>query len=153
MKLIVSGAIALLASSAIPVVAQDAGSQTGTMPSQTGTMANRTGTTANETGTTADQAGTMTAEDWSPNALYASGMSAQAFMNQTEVYGSTGDDIGDVEDLVIGPDGRILSVIVEVGGVWDIGDTHVSVPWDQVEVRDSGGITVPVTEETVDDFG
>ena len=41
----------------------------------------------------------------------------------------------------------------DVGGLWDIGDTHVNVPWDEIDFRAGGdGIAVPVMEETVDDY-
>lgn len=39
-----------------------------------------------------------------------------------------------------------------MGGFWDIGDTHVSVPWDQVKFGDDSALTVPVNEDNVDDF-
>jgi len=44
-------------------------------------------------------------------------------------------------------------VIAEVGGFWDIGDTHVSIPWSEVEYTARGeGVVLPVTEETVDEY-
>lgn len=43
-------------------------------------------------------------------------------------------------------------MVAEVGGFWDIGDTHVAVPWAQVDVQSYDRIVVPVTEETVDDY-
>ena len=42
-----------------------------------------------------------------------------------EVYGETGEEAGEVEDLIIGPDGALQAVIVEVGGFLDIGDTQI----------------------------
>ncbi len=48
-------------------------------------------------------------------------------------------------------DGQVLSIIAQVGGLWDIGDTHVNVPWDQVEVVGTR-VTIPVTEDTADDY-
>jgi sporulation protein YlmC with PRC-barrel domain len=79
-------------------------------------------------------------------------MSAEEFIDEMEVYSTAGDEIGDVEDIIANQDGELIAVIAEVGGFWDIGDTHVSVPWDQIEMAD-GGITVPVTEETIDEYG
>lgn len=91
--------------------------------------------------------------DWSYDDLYSRGFSAEAFIDDTEVYGVGGEEIGNVEDLLIGPDGKVVSVIAEVGGFWDIGDRHVSIPWESVSANATGdGITVPVTEETVDDY-
>ncbi|UIJ73324.1 PRC-barrel domain-containing protein [Aurantimonas sp. HBX-1] len=106
---------------------------------------------------TADEtvkANIVSLSDWRYDELYADGVSAEDFIDEMEVYGLTGDEIGDVEDIIVGTDGKILSVIAEVGGLWDIGDTHVSIPWSDVELRAEGdGIIVPVTEDTVEDYG
>lgn len=110
---------------------------------------------------TADAATTETLEaevislnDWTYDDLYANGISAEDFIDEMEVYDVTGEEIGDVEDIIIGPDGRIASIVAEVGGLWDIGDTHVSVPYAEVVMSDDGlGVVIPVTEETVGNYG
>lgn len=90
---------------------------------------------------------------WGYDELYAEGWRAEWLLD-SDVYGPEGEEIGEVEDIIVGPDGNILSVVAEVGGFWDIGDTHVSVPWDEVEVGDGGDyVQIPVTEETVEDYG
>ncbi|SDY89488.1 PRC-barrel domain-containing protein [Citreimonas salinaria] len=92
--------------------------------------------------------------DWTYDDLYAGGFSAEDFIDEMVVYGVSGEEIGEVEDIIIGADGQIASIVAEVGGFWDIGDTHVSIPFDEVamtEVRD--GIVIPVTEDTVGDYG
>lgn len=92
--------------------------------------------------------------EWNYDDIYATGVSAENFMDEMEVYGQDGDEIGDVEDILIGPDGQVIAVIAEVGGFWDIGDTHVSIPFDQVQVSENGeGVILPITEETVDEYG
>jgi sporulation protein YlmC with PRC-barrel domain len=91
---------------------------------------------------------------WSYDDLYAGGISAEEFIDEMEVYDPTGEKIGIVEDILIGPDGEVLAIVAEVGGLWDIGDTHVSVPFDQIEMAADGeGVVVPVTEESVEDYG
>lgn len=71
----------------------------------------------------------------------------------TEVVGGNGEVIGDVENLIFSDDGELLGLIAEVGGFWDIGDTHVHIPWDDVEVGDSiGQIETALTEATVDNY-
>lgn len=87
---------------------------------------------------------------WNYDEVTADGWSAQDLLDG-EAYDQNGEDIGEVEDLIFGPDGEILAVIAEVGGFWDIGDTHVSVPWSQVE-RTADGLTLPLTEDTVEDY-
>ncbi|MFP4238790.1 PRC-barrel domain-containing protein [Rhodosalinus sp.] len=89
---------------------------------------------------------------WTYDSLYADGMSADDFM-AFEVRGSGGEEIGDMEDLLISSEGEVVAIIAEVGGFWDIGDTHVSVPYDEIEMDgDAATVTVPVTEETVEDY-
>ena len=91
--------------------------------------------------------------EWVYDDLYSSGWTVETMFDRTSVLGENGDEIGDVENVLIGADGEILSLIVEVGGFWDIGDTHVSVPWEEVTLgQDMSQITVPVTEENADDF-
>jgi hypothetical protein len=53
----------------------------------------------------------------------------------------------------MGTEGEVLSVIAEVGGLLEIGDTHVNVPWDEVEVNAAEeSITIPVTQEEAEDY-
>ncbi|MFN7026650.1 MAG: PRC-barrel domain-containing protein, partial [Pseudorhizobium sp.] len=89
--------------------------------------------------------------EWDTEPLYQSGWSAEALFDR-EVFGENGEEIGDVEDLIVGSNGELLALVAEVGGLWDIGDTHVSVPWDQVVIGDDGAVAIPVTEDNVDDF-
>lgn len=110
--------------------------------------------TADDAEADALEAEVVSLSDWSYDDLYAGGVSAEDFIDEMEVYGVTGDEIGEVEDVIIGADGQIVSIVAEVGGFWDIGDTHISIPYDQVEMAETGdGIIVPVTEDTVDDYG
>ncbi|WP_349370168.1 PRC-barrel domain-containing protein [Salinarimonas sp.] len=106
------------------------------------------------------QAGTLTAENvvslegWAYDDLYAGGMSAEEFIDEYDVYGAAGEDIGDVEDVIVGADGSILAVVAEIGGFIDIGDTHVAVPWGEIEMNAAEqAITIPVTEENVENYG
>ncbi|MFA8384734.1 MAG: PRC-barrel domain-containing protein [Pelagibaca sp.] len=90
---------------------------------------------------------------WTYDPIYESGWSTESMFNITEVVDSNGEVIGDVENVLFSNEGELLGVIAEVGGFWDIGDTHVHVPWGDVVVGDGiDQIEVPVTEETVDDF-
>lgn len=89
--------------------------------------------------------------EWRYDDLYSEGMSADNFIDRP-VYGENGEEIGEIEDIVIGSDGKVVSIVAEVGGFWDIGDTHVSIPLDQVDTSAGDRVIVPVTEETVDDY-
>lgn len=88
---------------------------------------------------------------WSYDELYADAWSTDRMLDEFEVYGEAGEEIGSIENLILGNDGEVLAIIAEVGGFWDIGDTHVSVPFDQVELtRDEARI--PITEDNVDEY-
>lgn len=90
--------------------------------------------------------------DWSYDELYADGWRAEKLIDAT-VHGPTGEEIGEVENVIVGSDGKILSIIAEVGGIWDIGDTHVNVPWTEVKaVSGREGVTIPVTQDTVEEY-
>lgn len=44
------------------------------------------------------------------------------------------EDLGDIEDVVIGPDGRIRYAIVSSGGFIGLGEEQVPVPWSKLSV-------------------
>ena len=88
---------------------------------------------------------------WAQEDLYSGWTADQLF--DTDVYGQDGEQAGEVENLLIGPDGQIRSLIVESGGFLDIGDTEYAVPWDKVEVgQDMERVTVPVTADNISKF-
>lgn len=97
-------------------------------------------------------AGKIRLSDWSYDELYNGNAWAVEDLYGAAVYGQNGDEIGDVEDLVVNADGKVVSLIAEVGGFWDIGDTHLSVPWEKAKVESLDRVTVPVTEDNVDDY-
>ena len=88
-------------------------------------------------------------EAWNYDELYA-GWSADAVLD-TRVTGTHGTEIGEVENLLIDGTGQIVALIAEVGGLWEIGDTHVAIPWDEVS-RSDDAVQIPITEETISDY-
>lgn len=95
--------------------------------------------------------------EWTVDDLYEAGRSVRGMIEEDRVYGALGEEIGDVENLIFSPDGRILSVIAEIGdGIWDVAGIHISVPWPRIvpdNPRDGiRGILVPVTEDSVEEF-
>ena len=93
--------------------------------------------------------------EWGYEGLYEDTWTAEQVLD-APVYGPTDEEIGEVENIVVGTNGLVDGIIAEVGGFWDIGDTHVRVPWSEVEVASGGEdeprVTIPVTEETVEDY-
>ena len=89
---------------------------------------------------------------WDQAELYEGWTAEQLF--DTEVRGSENDELGEIENLVIGADGKVTKIIVEAGGFLDIGDTHFAVPWDRVEFGpDMEWVRIPVDEDNVEEFG
>ncbi len=89
---------------------------------------------------------------WNYQPLYADGWSVDNALG-ADVIGSTGEEIGDIENIIFSNEGEVLGIIAEVGGFWDIGDTHVHVPWEEITMSDSfDQVQVPVTEDSVDDY-
>jgi len=71
----------------------------------------------------------------------------------TKVYGKGGDVIGDVENFYVDMNGLLTKVIVESGGVFDVGDVHLAVPWNEVKKwPGEDGILVPIDNDNVPEF-
>ncbi|QFS82482.1 PRC-barrel domain protein [Roseivivax sp. THAF40] len=54
-----------------------------------------------------------------------------------ETYETVGDDwtkIGEIEDIVLSKDGQMRGVVLEIGGFLDIGDKHVFMQMDDVQL-------------------
>jgi sporulation protein YlmC with PRC-barrel domain len=72
------------------------------------------------------------------------------------VYNGTGDsaeNIGDVNDIVIGADGNIEAVIVGVGGFLGIGEKDVAVEYAQLDWAEKDGdrwLVAPMTKEQLE---
>jgi sporulation protein YlmC with PRC-barrel domain len=72
------------------------------------------------------------------------------------VFNGTGDDaqnIGDVNDIVIGADGKIASVVIGVGGFLGIGEKNVAVDYATVDWAEKDGdrwMVVPSTKEQLE---
>ncbi len=54
------------------------------------------------------------------------------------VHDRQGTEIGTVNDVVTGDDGRVASVVIEVGGYVGIGSHAVSIAAHRLSVRDEG---------------
>ena len=72
------------------------------------------------------------------------------------VYNGTGDDaenIGEVNDIVIGNDGSIESVVIGVGGFLGIGEKDVAVEYSQLDWAERDGdrwLVAPMTKEQLE---
>lgn len=53
------------------------------------------------------------------------------------VYNASGQSIGDLNDVIIGKDGKISALVVGVGGFLGLGEKNVAVNWDQLKQNGS----------------
>ncbi|WP_207460003.1 PRC-barrel domain-containing protein [Azospirillum sp. SYSU D00513] len=95
---------------------------------------------------------TVSLEHWNYDDLYRNGWGAEQLID-TEVVGQNGEEIGEVENILVGPDGNIRSVIVAAGGFFGLGDAHFAVPWNKVQVGSRmERVTVPITQANHGDY-
>ncbi|QQM32153.1 PRC-barrel domain-containing protein [Martelella lutilitoris] len=56
----------------------------------------------------------------------------------TETYyteaGAGWNDIGEIEDVILNREGKMIGIVAEVGGFLDIGDKHVMLPVEDVKL-------------------
>lgn len=83
----------------------------------------------------------------------AHGMSADDLIGKTVKNRANDEDVGNVEDLVIDRDGKIVAAVISVGGFLGIGEKDVAVSWNQLSItRDDDDIVIHVdaTEEQLE---
>ena len=96
--------------------------------------------------------------DFEPGAELKDGYSAEE-LRDAEIFGKDGNRIADVEDVVIGPDGKIARLVVVANeGLFGTGGRRLAVDWKDVEVSQRDGydierITVETTEGNVEQSG
>lgn len=68
------------------------------------------------------------------------------------VENSAGDELGDVNDLVIGKDGNLTGVVIGVGGFLGVGEKNVAVPYNSVAMKMQDEELVGVLDTTKSDL-
>ena len=89
--------------------------------------------------------------EWDYNDLYNQGGFDADWLMDRDVSTQEEADIGSVENVLINDKNQIEAIIIQIGGIWDIADTHVAVPWDQIDVID-GNLQVPLRADNYDDY-
>ena len=87
---------------------------------------------------------------WNDADVY-DGWSADALLGE-DAYNQDGEEVGEVEDFIVGPDGMIQRVVVEGGGFLDIGDAHIAVPWQEARINRGSSVTLPFSGDDLDDI-
>jgi hypothetical protein len=63
------------------------------------------------------------------------------------LYGADGAQIGEIENVVVGPDGRSASAVVGVGGFLGIGERRIAIPLDQIRRGPEDRLTTTLTRQ------
>jgi len=61
------------------------------------------------------------------------------------VYNAANEKVGDINDLIMGPDGKIVSAVIGVGGFLGLGEKLVAVSFSDLTLNRDGDGTVRVT--------
>lgn len=71
----------------------------------------------------------------------------------TDVYSTTGDKIGEIEDVMLNKlDNQIMFAVVGFGGFLGLGEKFHAIPWASLDYeKDKGGYVVPFTEKQLKD--
>jgi sporulation protein YlmC with PRC-barrel domain len=69
----------------------------------------------------------------------------------TSVYNTSGEKIGEVEDIVLDKTtDRIMYAALGFGGILGIGEKYAPVPWSVLDYQaEKGGYVVPLTTDTI----
>src|SRR5262245_2442155 len=87
---------------------------------------------------TAEQQVTPPPSDAIISAEQATDMRADKLIG-TSVYNAEGQEVGSVQDIVFDKDGKIVGVVLKVGGLLGIGGKSVGIKWDEVQVMPQEG--------------
>lgn len=88
-------------------------------------------------------ASTQSADEWRSSKLIG-----------LTVYNSANEKVGDINDLVLGPDGKISNAVIGVGGFLGLGEKLVAVAFSDLQLnRDADGtmrVTINSTKEALE---
>ena len=82
------------------------------------------------------------------------GLQSQMITNEQllgkEVFDKNGEEIGEVEQLVINKDdGKLAHMVIAIGGVMGMGETRYVIPWEKVSVTPENSINLDIDKQTL----
>lgn len=81
--------------------------------------------------------------------LFKQGISVDALLG-AEVTDSAGNNVGEVEDFVVGSQSNnLVGIVIETGGFLGIGDNHLLYPFDQAMIKGNEKIQADIKSSTV----
>lgn len=101
--------------------------------------------------TTPHDSNVRSIDEWSYAPIYEKGGFRIGNMLEANVFGTQGAEIGETIDIILDQKNQIIGIITEVGGMWDSGDRHIFVPWDEV-VLSEDGVQIPVHQDNVEEY-
>src|SRR5215212_6883500 len=123
---------------ATALVTASAFAQGTSAPSSDRPTATGSGSTTSGAGTGSSGSGGSAMSGMSANAKPLPGPQPGQIMGSdlrgTRVYGSNNESIGDISDLLLDRQGRIVAAIIGVGGFLGIGQKDVAVPFEALEI-------------------
>ena len=70
-------------------------------------------------------------------------------LEDADLYSDTGNEIGEVDEVLMGDDGTSMAVSLDVGGFLGIGEKHVAIPLDQL-TRTQDGVQVGMSKDELE---
>lgn len=120
----------------VPAAPAEMDTTAGTMPATTGAET-ATGVATTEGFGYAAMPGDKSAETFIGKRLYVSETDVDAAAPLTEAD-KDWDDIGEISDLVIGEDGMVKAVLVDIGGFLGMGEKSVAVSMNELSIIRDG---------------
>ena len=77
------------------------------------------------------------------------GFRASKIIDQT-VKNAQGEELGEVDDLIMSRNGKIKKVVLSVGGFLGVGDRLVAVPFKSLQISEKGDIVYNVTNQQLE---
>jgi sporulation protein YlmC with PRC-barrel domain len=65
-----------------------------------------------------------------------------------QVKNDKGEGVGEIEDMIMSPDGKVTMAIVEVGGFLGVGDHRVAIPVKQFTSIEARSVVLPGATKT-----
>jgi sporulation protein YlmC with PRC-barrel domain len=108
-----------------PALAQQTSQNMNAQPNATGTPSTTTTAAPSGSNTGMTNANYLTQND--PNLWRASELSG------VEIYNDRNEEIGEIDEVLIGRDGSVKAVVIGVGGFLGIGERNVAVPFQRLQ--------------------
>jgi hypothetical protein len=58
-----------------------------------------------------------------------------------------GDDLGEVQELILGPDGIVQGILLSIKGSEGLAERQVTIQWDETEVSADGRVVINMSLE------